>query len=483
MLLRPYQQEAIDAIVGSNGGLVVMATGTGKTFTMAVAIARMTHEQPVIWLAHRGELVEQARRVVPRNVFCETIQTAARHSHHWTRPHILVIDEAHHAAAKSYGKVIETLKPDKVYGLTATPNRADRCSLSNTFDKIVYEYDMVRAVEDGHLARPMIRQIRTKVDLSQVSTKLGDYDTDALRRAIDTDSRNHLIAQVVSEMPKPAMVFCVDLEHVENITKAIPGSVGVSGKTKKSEREEYYKRLLSGELPCLVNCELYTEGADFPNLRTVVLARPTQSQILYIQMAGRVLRKLPDKQEGWIVDLVDATNKFPACQAPTLIGLDPAHEATGKVVELRGDLLRDIPVELNEAYCTFEAIIQSDRIISDWARRVRVDLRGISWMKKPNGTLYISVPGQTFTVRPMTLTDSVVEYQRMIDAVYYELAAKYGKLRPLWDKRLRRSWNRLAPSNEQLSIIKRFEPAWAKPTLTRGEASKVISFLLSRGRA
>lgn len=490
--LYPYQQACVDAIKKTEdaGNLIVMATGTGKTITMAEGIRQTTHAEPVLWLAHREELIEQAERVVPRNVHCATIQTVVRRLNQYcSKIHTIVIDEAHHTGAETYRRILSHFKPERVFGLTATPNRADGVGLDFAFQRILFEYSLPQAVNDGYLARPKIRQVRTGLRLDDIKTRMGDYDSKELERLVNTEARNKIVLRMVDEMPKPCMVFAVDVEHSNTLAALIPNAIAISGQTKKKERKQIYNDFLAGKIPCLVNCQLYTEGADFPNMRTVILARPTQSHALYIQMAGRVLRIADEKKEGWIVDLVDGTYRFPACQAPTLIGLDPIHEGTSKGgIELNGDLLDDIPEVLERAYSSFDAIVKSDKIITDWAKRIKVDTRNINFLRRPDGSLYISVPAgalgvRHFTVPPLKLNEPNYLMQQRIDDIYRELCSYHQEVSMLWDKRRTRGWERHAATTNQRDMIAKFNPEWASVrTLTKGQASKLISYIKGRRR-
>jgi superfamily II DNA/RNA helicase len=486
MELRPYQQAAINMIVGAgNGGhLIIMATGTGKTITMSEAL-RLMPDVPTLWVAHREELIEQAQRVVPSNVLCETIQTVVRRLESYDPFSVVVIDEAHHTAAKTYRQILDYFMPKQVFGLTATPNRADGYSLADVFQQIIFEYQLPEAVREAYLARPVVRQIRTGVNLDAVKTRLGDYDTKELERTVNTDSRNNLIKDIVAEVPKPCMIFAVDVKHAQTLADlpVCEGAVALSGKTPKTLRKQIYDDFLNDRIPCLINCQLYTEGADFPNLRTVIIARPTQSHALYIQMAGRVLRILPerDKREGLIVDLVDGTSKFPPCQAPCLIGLDPISSKGGSQSLLSGDLLDEIPAQIEREYSTFEAIIRTDKIIADWAKRNKVDTRQIAFVRRPDGSLYLMIPHNNgsaeYLIPPLKLNEPIEKLQERIDAVYRELCTNHSDCQIIWNKRMRKGWGAQAATENQRGLIARYNVNWCKPNLTRDDASKLVTHI------
>lgn len=482
MKLYPHQRAAINALAAAGAGrhLVVMATGTGKTVMLATALRELHPGRPALWIAHRHELIEQAKRTVAPCVHCETEQTVARHPERYQHYDILVVDEAHHAAARTYRLITDALQPTYLYGLTATPNRGDGVGMSDVFDNIVYEYNLLQAVADGKLARPIVRQVRTELSLDGLSNRAGDFVKTELEALLNTPARNNLIARLVTESPKPCMIFAVDVAHAHALASVVEGAVAVDGKTPTKRRQEIYDGFLSGAIPVLTNCELYTEGADFPNMRTVVMARPTQSQTLYIQMAGRVLRWLPDKTEGLIVDIVDGSYKHAAYQAPCLIGLDPVTDAVyERHPGLNGDLINDIPAQVEAAYNSLEAIIKSDQILRDWARRVHLDQRDIAFTRHPDGSLLLSLPdGSVRRLPPLKLNEPISVMQKRVDEVYQELLTRYMDKRIIWDRRAMRAWARDKATPAQMNLIYRLRPAWAKKPLTKAEASRVLNVLL-----
>lgn len=473
MNLRPYQLACIDAIgrAGVGSHLIHMATATGKTLTMGEALTKHHPHDRIMWVAHHDELIQQAIAQTPYNVFCETIQSAHTRIDRYGTVDVLVIDEAHHATANTYVKLIEGLKPHTIYGLTATPNRADGVGLERVFDDIIFEYNVVQGIKEGYLSHPIIKQVKTRVDISHVRRAMGDYVASDLRRVLDVDSRNKLICDAVAENMKPCIVFAIDVKHAENLAAMIPKSICITGKTKN--RAE----LLASDWKVLINVEVATEGIDIPKLRTVILARPTQSPVLMIQMIGRGMRWLMEKPDFLVVDFVDVTKRFPPCSPATLLGLEPLHPKLYRY-NIDGKLL-DVSKAMDMAYQSPEAIVNSEIILKDWASKMGIATRQIIWTRRPNGGLALDIGRAKFIIDP---PDSLglFNFQARIDAVYAELCSNYGDLRQLWHQPSSRKWRGEEMTDRQRGFIKMLAPEFLRVPMDRGQASKVITHLKHR---
>ncbi|KLU61698.1 UvrABC system protein B [Peptococcaceae bacterium CEB3] len=349
MELRPYQQHCLDAINktyqrGITKQLIVLPTGTGKTIVFATFIKRQTDfGWPSLVLVHRDELITQTadklrvigvspdtigivkgeRNDTDRLVTVASVQTLNREKRlnafiEANPPRLLVIDEAHHASAKSYRRVIEKVEPDLLLGFTATPIRLDKKSLvGNVFDQVVYHRSIMEMVLADYLVPPKPKFVQTGVDLDErhVRTVRGDFDQHLLGIAVNDSSRHEKIVKSYQEFAseRKAIVFTVDVENVKALTEAFVREgvrvQGIYGGLSMSERRDILNAYKNRDLDVLVNCEILTEGFDDPETDCVIMARPTQSAALYVQMIGRALRLYPGKRDALIIDITDNSRK------------------------------------------------------------------------------------------------------------------------------------------------------------------------------
>lgn len=350
MELRPYQAECIETIEAQPPGafLAQMATGLGKTVTFA-NIPR--HGERMLILSHREELVEQPRKYFNcsygieraqqhshgEEVVSASIQTLARRLSDFDPEdfRLIICDEAHHAAASTYRKIFDYFRPEKLIGFTATPNRGDKVRLDTVFSKIIFQRDLRWGVKNGYLCDIHCRRVDIGFDITAVHTRQGDYAPGELDQAMDGTA--DAIAQAYRDMAVGAtLIFAVSVHQAEEIAKRIQGAVVVTGETKN--RSAIIDAFTAGEIPCIVNCMVFTEGTDIPRVETVIVARPTQSESLYAQMVGRGLRLYPGKQRLELIDCVGITGKASLCTAPSLLGIDMDNVPKRKEKDIEGDL-------------------------------------------------------------------------------------------------------------------------------------------------
>lgn len=368
LALYPYQQQALDAVFsraqdGVTRQVVSMPTGAGKTILACHIID--TARRPAVMVVHRDELVNQTLRKLAEfdpglsvaickadlgrkrhelagyDVVLASVQTLARESRLATLVDavgtggLLIVDECHHAAAESYRQTVTRLEPSLLVGLTATPKRADGKGLDGIFDEIVYALPMRDLVEIGKLARPIGIRIGTGVSLDGVRSRGGDFIESEVSAIVNSEARNGLVVDAWAHHARDAgrtraIAFCVDVAHCYALQQAFiergcPAEV-VVGTTPASERAALYRALHDGSLPVLISCLVLTEGFDEPLADCALMCRPTQSQALYVQMAGRVLRAAPGKPDAVILDFVDNTARHALQTILTLAG-DDAHFA------------------------------------------------------------------------------------------------------------------------------------------------------------
>ena len=255
---------------------------------------------------------------------------------------LVLVDEAHHIVAPGYLAALEHFKlreptPDSpaLVGVSATFSRFDGLRLGSVIDHVVYHKDYVDMIGEKWLSDVMFTTIKSKANLSTVRAgKDGDFQTGQLSRAVNTDQSNEITVKAwLSEAGtrQSTLVFCVDIKHVTSLTSTFRNhgidARYITGATKKSIRGERLDSFKRREFPVLLNCGVFTEGTDIPNIDCVLLARPTKSRNLLVQMIGRGMRLYPGKDNCHVIDMV-ASLETGIVTVPTLFGLDPSEIAT-----------------------------------------------------------------------------------------------------------------------------------------------------------
>jgi superfamily II DNA or RNA helicase/HKD family nuclease len=322
--------------------LVVAATGTGKTMIAAFDYAAQVRDgvRPrLLFVAHREEILEQAlhafRNVLRDHNFGELLKggvTPASYEHlfatiqsldrkdlvaavgpeYWL---MVVVDEFHHAAAKTYGRLLGAVRPRVLLGLTATPERADGLDVLGWFDHhVAADIRLWHALEKQLLAPFEYYGIADGVSLEAVEWRRGGYDLAGLDRIYTgNDERARLVISKLREIhghPEKArgLGFCVSVAHAEfmarKFTEAGIPSRAIHGSTQADERDDAPRKLERGELSFLFTCDLYNEGVDLPFVDTLLLLRPTESATLFLQQLGRGLRLHPGKTQALVLDFI-----------------------------------------------------------------------------------------------------------------------------------------------------------------------------------
>jgi superfamily II DNA or RNA helicase len=324
--LRPYQKTAIDAVlnawVAEKKPLVVMPTGTGKTVVFAkVAEASRVQGRSLV-LAHREELIHQAVEkirawtdlstaiemadaraddtLLPADVVVASVQTMVRRLSRYAPASFarLIIDEAHHAPADTYRKIIDHFVAAKILGVTATPDRLDKQALGQVFNDRTFIYELRDAIEDKWLV-PIRQRIvmAQKLDFSQVRTTAGDLNEGDLERILIEERALHEVAEPTVRLSedRPTLVFATTVLHAKSLAEVMRRYAGdtvqwLDGDAPRALRRQTLADFRDRKFRFLVNCLLYTEGFDEPLISCVAVARPTKSRALYAQMIGRGTR-------------------------------------------------------------------------------------------------------------------------------------------------------------------------------------------------
>lgn len=338
---RPIQTEALAALEqtradGFRAGLIVMATGLGKTLLAAFETNQPEFKR-VLFIAHREEILNQARSALRRvqpgaslgfftgkekiadaDITFATVQTMSRYVQDFDPDAFdyIVIDEFHHAAAPSYWTVIDYFTPKFLLGLTATPSRMDNADLlALCGDNLVFQCDLIVGIEREELVPFKYWGVADTIDFSPIPWRNGRFDPAALELAAITEGRaDAAFREWEKRAGKRTLAFCVSIKHAEYMaahfrSRGIEAMALHSG-SPASARARAIGQLEGGELSVLFTVDLFNEGIDMPMLDTVLMLRPTQSPVVFLQQIGRGLRVADGKTHLDIVDFVGNHRSF-----------------------------------------------------------------------------------------------------------------------------------------------------------------------------
>ena len=418
MQLRDYQLEAQEAVfreekAGYRRQCIVLPTGAGKTAT-AVATARTWRDRVdltllggtapgrrILWITHRDELVDQTvaafdlwwhdvmldigvvkadRNDMDMDIVIASVQTLAVESRLNALLErqllvgafgLVISDEHHHSPSPTWARVLDSLgcgQPDGplMLGLTATPNRSDGVGLKATTDKIVFERDVVWAIGQGFLVPPKGRTI--DVDLSSVKMSNGDYGAGSLGDVLELEGAHAAVGQIVTRYcsDRKTVIFTPTVRFAELVGSEC-GLAGhataiVTGETPRDERRRIYADLRSGKIKVLVNCMVLTEGFDEPSVDCIIVARPTRSESLFIQMVGRGLRLYPGKTDCTVICLA-GTERHKLATLATLAGRTWAQKMKAAEAAQQEE---------------FDFAFEFDRIVKEEAKRANMKTREVN---------------------------------------------------------------------------------------------------------
>ena len=326
---------------GHRRALVVLATGLGKTWLAAFDYAQLSEElgrRPrLLFLAHRGELLRQASHTY-RCLLRSLGQTA---SVGWvvgtdgelnaelvfasiaklSRPQYLsrlnsqhfdyvVVDEVHHAAADSYRRILDNIDPHFLLGLTATPDRADSADILGLFnDLVAFSAGIPRGVAVGRLVPFHYFGIKDDIDYANIPWRNRRFDSDSLARAAQTEARMQTLWRAWQDHPgERSLVFCCSIDHAVYVRDWLRDRdlrvAAVFADPRSDDRETALERLGCGELDAVCAVDVFNEGVDVPTVDRVVMLRPTESNVVFLQQLGRGLRAADGKTAVTVVDFV-----------------------------------------------------------------------------------------------------------------------------------------------------------------------------------
>lgn len=383
--LRSYQQEAIRAVIdarrrGVRRMVVALPTGAGKTVIFS-ELSRLARRR-VLVLAHREELLEQAReklqaalgeagtvgieqadRRAPadaRVVVCSIRSLREERLQRVVRDRdfgLILYDECHHAVGEDNLRVLTSLgcfEPDwsgTLLGLTATVNRADGKGLDAVFEEVVYNRGLADLMAEGWLVPLRGFRVDTAADLRGLSSSGLDFDEEQLGEAVDIENRNALVARSIQEFARDrrTVAFCVTVNHARNLCKAL-NRLGVSaglvhGEMTRGARVQALADFRAGLTRVLSNVGVLTEGFDDPGVSAIAMARPTRSESLYAQCIGRGTRLAPGKVDCLVLDFVDLSS-LSLVNLPSLFGMPRAVDLEGAAVAEAAALWRQMELDL-----------------------------------------------------------------------------------------------------------------------------------------
>lgn len=317
-----------------------MPTGTGKTYLLTAVIDSFVSNNPMekVWIvAHRRELVSQIDETVRKfhsysasntssllsSVKAMSIQWLMRHYDEIEEePGMIVIDEAHHALAKTYKEMWERFPKAKFLGLTATPCRLNGKGFTDLFDVLVQSWSVPEFISKGRLATYDFVSIKSDgvtqrlIDFLQKRGADGDYQNKEMDMLLNKKPNIERLYQSLEEFGKDrkGIVYAINISHAQKITKLYQEhgvkAIAIDSKTPATERQQDIEAFKKGDIQVLVNVDIFSEGFDCPDVEFVQLARPTLSLAKYLQMVGRGLRVAKGKKNCVIIDNVGLYRVF-----------------------------------------------------------------------------------------------------------------------------------------------------------------------------
>jgi len=317
-----------------------MPTGTGKTYLLTAVIDSFVSNNPMekVWIvAHRRELVSQIDETVRKfhsysasntssllsSVKAMSIQWLMRHYDEIEEePGMIVIDEAHHALAKTYKEMWERFPNAKFLGLTATPCRLNGKGFTDLFDILVQSWSVPEFISKGRLATYDFVSIKSDgmtqrlIDSLQKRGADGDYQNKEMDMLLNKKPTIERLYQSLEEYGKDrkGIVYAINISHAQKITKLYQENgvkaIAIDSKTPAVERQQDIEAFKKGDIQVLVNVDIFSEGFDCPDVEFVQLARPTLSLAKYLQMVGRGLRVAKGKKNCVIIDNVGLYRVF-----------------------------------------------------------------------------------------------------------------------------------------------------------------------------
>jgi len=336
--LYEYQEKMVENTIKSlkkhKKSLVVMPTGAGKTFVFCEIIKRLKLKTLII--AHTKELIDQANKSaylfkIPEDLLqIDSIQKISHHSNEINlnkNYELIIIDECHRACAPSYLKLLNKFPNAFILGVTATPYRTDGKVITSIFGYPDQLLSMIDLIKNGFLCDFKGYRVKTNTSLKNIpkSSTTKDFSSKALSSVINVKSRNEIIFNSWEKLAKnnKTLGFGANVEHCVELARTFTErgifSKSIHGKLPKGERDVIINDFKIGIIKVLWNCQILTEGFDDPTIKCILMARPTLSKRLYIQMIGRGSRISPGKEFCQVIEFTD--NNYDVCDLRDLLQL------------------------------------------------------------------------------------------------------------------------------------------------------------------
>jgi superfamily II DNA or RNA helicase len=391
--LRPYQADGLKAIFAKwllfARLLLSWPTGAGKTVLFAFVALQRIAAGPVLILAHRDELIDQAidklylavgiqadkekaesYAALSASVVVGSVQTLSRPTRleRFSPDHFktVIVDEAHHILSDSYQRVVGYYNSAKVLGVSATPDRGDARSLGEYFEEIAHEVSLVELIQNKHLAPVTVRTVPLEIDLSGVSIRAGDFSDEELGEVLDPllEKIAQAILQYASD--RKSLIFVPLIKTAERFA-AILRDLGLRAEMISGvcpDRTEKLARFRDGQTQILVNSMLLTEGFDEPSIDCMVPLRPTRIRSLLAQQVGRGTRVHPGKKDLLLLDFLWHSRRYNLVKPASLVSHDEAEEAriTRALRRGNGDLLEAQSEAAREREQALAAELEDNRL-------------------------------------------------------------------------------------------------------------------------
>ncbi|MGR6859470.1 DEAD/DEAH box helicase family protein [Aliivibrio salmonicida] len=345
------QEEALQALsqtrqIGKQGGLVVLGTGMGKTWLSAFDAKQMGAKR-ILFIAHREEILTQAfntyaklwpekssdyyhgksknsKDALHKDMLFASVQTLSRENHlnrfEPTHFDYIIIDEFHHASAQTYIRIISYFEPRFLLGLTATPERTDQSNiLSLCHDNLIFERNLVHGIDEKILVPFHYYGIWDEfVNYDEIPWRNGKFEPNALDAQFATQKRaQHVFKHWKIHQQSRTLAFCISTKHADFMAEAFNNSFSSQGlkavsvhSHSKVLRNDALDLLNTGNIHIIFSVDLFNEGTDLPSIDTILMLRPTESNVIFLQQLGRGLRLYEHKKHLVVLDFIGNHQSF-----------------------------------------------------------------------------------------------------------------------------------------------------------------------------
>jgi ATP-dependent helicase IRC3 len=456
MQLRPYQEQALEAIVqnykaGVRQQLLILATGLGKTCIAASLPETLKEVLPgkMLFIAHTDELCAQTvdkmrtwnpllkvglekagSHAAPDSdiiVSCNASigrEGSTRMDAFWKDISVIVADECHRILGDSWMRILDdsgVLKPESrklLVGLSATPKRRnkvrttetsttlddeDLVSLKSVFSKIVFTFPIRKGIKEGFLARLRGYRVSTATNLDGIKVVAGDFQADQLSNAVNTPERNALVVKSWKDNAagRQTLAFTCSVQHAKDLSEMFLHN-GVMAQPiygADPQRADKLKWFEEKSVQVLCNCMLLTEGFDSPSVSCIALAKPTRSGSAYTQMVGRGTRLDPGKTDCVVLDFCDCYKKCSLVTLPSLLGLSPTLDLQGtdlvkaaEALEAAQEKYPGVSFEGLTDITKIKAYVESIDLFANPYDEEVLEHTKLAWMRRADASYALAIP-------------------------------------------------------------------------------------------